>query len=55
MPKVGDKTFPYTEEGMRMAEEYSQMTGLPIEYEGEGGPSDSVSYTHLTLQTIYSV
>ena len=40
MPKVGDKHFPYTEEGMRMAEEYSQMTGLPIEYEGEGGSSD---------------
>ena len=31
MPKVGDKQFPYTEEGMVAAQAEAQATGLPIE------------------------
>lgn len=31
MPKVGDKQFPYTEEGMAAAQAESEATGLPIE------------------------
>ena len=31
MPKVGDKQFPYTEEGIAAAQAESEATGLPIE------------------------
>jgi len=31
MPKVGDKEFPYTEEGMAAAQAEAEATGLPIE------------------------
>lgn len=31
MPKVGDRHFPYTPEGLREAEQYSASTGIPLE------------------------
>lgn len=30
MPKVGNKTFPYTKEGMKQAKKEAKKTGLPI-------------------------
>tara|TARA_R110002074_G_scaffold117023_1_gene248741 strand:- start:6733 stop:7077 length:345 start_codon:yes stop_codon:yes gene_type:complete len=30
MPIVGDKSFPYTEEGYQAAEEYADMVGLRV-------------------------
>ena len=31
MPKVGDKHFDYTPEGLKAAQDYSYKTGTPIE------------------------
>jgi len=31
MPKVGDREFAYTPEGMTKAREYSAKTGIPME------------------------
>ena len=36
MPKVGDKEFPYDEEGLAAAEAEAARTGLPVEDAGEG-------------------
>ena len=36
MPKVGDKEFPYDEEGMAAADAEAALTGLPVEDVGEG-------------------
>jgi len=36
MPKVGDKEFPYDEEGMAAADAEAARTGLPVEDVGEG-------------------
>ena len=33
MPRVGEQQFPYTQKGMRDAEQYSRLTGMPVEYE----------------------
>jgi hypothetical protein len=30
MPKVGDKNFAYTPEGIAQAEAYSEATGIPM-------------------------
>ena len=30
MPRVGDKQFDYTPEGIAEAESYSQVTGIPV-------------------------
>ena len=35
MPKVGNKDFPYTPEGMRAAREEAKRTGLPVEAEND--------------------
>ena len=31
MPKVGDKTFEYSPQGIREAQEYAAKTGRPVE------------------------
>lgn len=31
MPRVGDKHFPYSKEGRKMAEEYAKRTGKKVE------------------------
>ena len=36
MPKVGKMRFPYTEQGMRDAQNYAKETGKPMEMEGGG-------------------
>jgi len=36
MPKVGDKEFPYDEEGIAAAEAEAARTGLPVDNTGEG-------------------
>ena len=35
MPKVGNKHFPYTEEGMAAARAYAKKTGQEVDY-GKG-------------------
>ena len=34
MPKVGKMKFPYTEKGMRDAQNYSKQSGKPMQVEG---------------------
>ena len=34
MPKVGKMKFPYTEQGMREAQNYSKQSGKPMQVEG---------------------
>ena len=36
MPKVGKMRFPYTEQGMRDAQNYAKESGKPMEMEGGG-------------------
>lgn len=37
MPKVGDKEFNYTKNGMEAAKKYANKTGKNIEYKAMGG------------------
>ena len=36
MPKVGKMKFPYTEQGMKDAQNYAKQTGKAMEMEGGG-------------------
>jgi len=38
MPRVGNKRFPYSPEGMRAAQAYSAQVGLPVERLDQDSP-----------------
>ena len=49
MPRVGQQQFPCTQKGMRDAEQYSRLTGIPVQHEqgqqpGLGRPGPQGGY-----------